>query len=178
MSTGDKTDLAYEFGPFRLDPAERLLLRDGQAVALTPKAFDLLVYLVEHHGHLVEKQSLMTALWPDTVVEEANLAYNVSALRKALGDGREDGRFIETVPTRGYRFVARVTVSSTRPSDCADEGVGVRRERPHSSQSTNGDGNRGRDCAYRCDGSRTLSLSQPASFLNERLGCRAPGSCL
>ena len=91
MSTEGKTNLAYEFGPFRLDPAERLLLRDGQAVALTPKAFDLLVYLVEHHGHLVEKQSLMTALWPDTVVEEANLAYNISALRKALGDGREDG---------------------------------------------------------------------------------------
>jgi Tol biopolymer transport system component/DNA-binding winged helix-turn-helix (wHTH) protein len=127
MSTGDKTNLAYEFGPFRLDPAERLLLRDGQAVALTPKAFDLLVYLVEHHGHLVEKQSLMTALWPDTIVEEANLAYNVSALRKALGDGREDGRFIETVPTRGYRFVARVTVSSTRPGDRGDEGVASKR---------------------------------------------------
>ena len=123
MSTEGKTNLAYEFGPFRLDPAERLLLRDGQAVALTPKAFDLLVYLVEHHGHLVEKQSLMTALWPDTVVEEANLAYNVSALRKALGEVREGGRFIETVPTRGYRFVARVTVSSTRLSDRADEGV-------------------------------------------------------
>ena len=72
----------YEFGQFRLDLAERQLLRGGQSVALTPKAFDLLVYLVEHHGHLVEKQSLMTALWPDTIVEEANLAYTISALRK------------------------------------------------------------------------------------------------
>ena len=101
----------YEFGAFRLDPTERLLLREGQVVALTPKAFDLLVYLVEHHGHLVEKQSLMTALWPDTVVEEANLAYNISALRKALANGREDAKFIETVPTRGYRFVAPVVAA-------------------------------------------------------------------
>ncbi len=70
---------------------------------LTPKAFDLLVYLVEHHGRLVEKQTLMGALWPDTVVEEVNLAYNVSALRKALDEIR---RHLDdqTVPTRGYRF--------------------------------------------------------------------------
>ena len=109
MSTEGKTNLAYEFGPFRLDPAERLLLRDGQAVALTPKAFDLLVYLVEHHGHLVEKQSLMTALWPDTVVEEANLAYNVFALRKALGDTADNGQYIQTIAKKGYRFTATMT---------------------------------------------------------------------
>jgi DNA-binding winged helix-turn-helix (wHTH) protein len=71
----------YEFGPFRLDPAERLLARGGQPVALTPKAFDLLVYLVQRPGRLAEKRELMAALWPDTVVEEANLAYTVSALR-------------------------------------------------------------------------------------------------
>ena len=86
-------------------------------MSLTPKAFDLLVYLVERHGRLVEKSALMSALSPDTVVEEANIPYNISALRKALGDGREDAKFIETVPTRGYRFVARVAVPSTRPSD-------------------------------------------------------------
>ena len=63
----------YAFGQFRLDPTERLLLREGQVVAVTPKAFDLLVYLVEHHGRLVEKSTLMSALWPDAVVEEANL---------------------------------------------------------------------------------------------------------
>jgi DNA-binding winged helix-turn-helix (wHTH) protein/Tol biopolymer transport system component len=117
MSTGPEEKPTYEFGTFRLDPAERLLLRDGQAVSLTPKAFDLLVYLVERHGRLVEKNALMRALWPDTIVEEVNIAYNVSALRKVLGDGREDTKFIETVPTRGYRFVGRVTVSTTTPGD-------------------------------------------------------------
>src|SRR5437773_4524011 len=110
-----QTNRAHEFGPFRLDPAERLLLRDGQPVALTPKAFDLLVYLVERHGHLVERQVLMAALWPDAVVEEANLAYNVSAVRKALGDGQEGEQFIQTVPTRGYRFVAPVHALSRAP---------------------------------------------------------------
>jgi DNA-binding winged helix-turn-helix (wHTH) protein len=101
----------YEFGPFRLDPTERLLVRDGQPVPLTPKAFDLLVYLVEHQGRLVEKQALLSALWPDTVVEEVNLAYNISALRKVL-DGKAEGTsMIQTVPTRGYRFVAPVRSS-------------------------------------------------------------------
>lgn len=108
-------DRTYEFGAFRLDPAERLLLRGGQPVALTPKAFDLLVFVVERQGHLVEKQALMAALWPDAVVEEANLAYNVSALRKALGDGQEGEQFIQTVPTRGYRFVAPVREVSAAP---------------------------------------------------------------
>ena len=103
-----RTTIAYEFGSFRLDPAERLLLKDGQPVPLTPKAFDLLVYLAERPGRLVEKHALLSALWPDVVVEEANLAYNVSAVRKALGDGQEGEQFIQTVPTRGYRFVAPV----------------------------------------------------------------------
>ncbi|PYQ04569.1 MAG: hypothetical protein DMF82_10290, partial [Acidobacteria bacterium] len=102
------TGVVYEFGSFRLDPAERLLLKDGQPVSLTPKAFDLLVYLAERPGRLVEKQALMAALWPDAVVEETNLAYNVSALRKALGDGHEGEHIIQTVPTRGYRFIAPV----------------------------------------------------------------------
>ena len=99
----------HEFGPFRLDSAERLLLRAGQPVPVTPKAFDLLVYLVDHAGRLVTKQTLMSALWPDSFVEEANLTFTVSALRKALGDGQDGEQFIQTVPTRGYRFVAPVT---------------------------------------------------------------------
>ena len=115
--TGTERRRAYEFGPFRLDPAERMLLRERQPVALPPKAFDLLVHLVERHGHLVEKQTLMEALWPDAVVEETNLAYNVSAVRKALGDGQEGEQFIQTVPTRGYRFVA--PVHEQRPDDAA-----------------------------------------------------------
>ena len=99
----------HEFGSFRLDSAERLLLRAGQPVPVTPKALDLLVYLVDHAGRLVTKQALMSALWPDTFVEEANLTFTVSALRKTLGDGQDGEQFIQTVPTRGYRFVAPVT---------------------------------------------------------------------
>src|SRR4030095_10665275 len=108
MRTGTEESPIYSFGPSRLDPSERLLSRDGTTLALTPKAFDLLVYLVERHGRLVEKKALMRALSRDRVVEEANVAYNIAVLRKALGDGRGDAKFIETVPTRGYRFVAPV----------------------------------------------------------------------
>jgi len=100
----------FEFGAFRLDPRERLCLRDGHPVPLTPKAFDLLVYLVERQGHLVEKPALLNALWPNTIVEEANLAYTVSALRKVLDDHEDGTSVIQTVPTRGYRFVARVKI--------------------------------------------------------------------
>jgi DNA-binding winged helix-turn-helix (wHTH) protein/Tol biopolymer transport system component len=99
----------YEFGAFRLDSAERLLLKTGQPIHLTPKAFDVLVYLVERHGRLVTKQELLSAIWLDTFVEEANLTFTVSALRKALDDGQNGEQLIQTVPTRGYRFVAPVT---------------------------------------------------------------------
>jgi len=111
---------AREFGSYRLDAAERLLLRSGQPVALTPKAFDLLVHLVDRAGHLVTKHELMNVLWPDTAVEEANLAYTISALRKVLEDGKNGVHFIQTVPTRGYRFVAEVTAAEpglSRPPD-------------------------------------------------------------
>jgi len=97
----------YEFGPFRLDAKERLLLRDREIVPLTPKAFDVLLALVENSGHLLEKDKLMQRLWPDSFVEEGSLAQNVSLLRKALGES-DSQRFIETVPRRGYRFVAGV----------------------------------------------------------------------
>jgi len=96
----------YEFESFRLDVAERLLLRDGEVVPLQPKVFDLLLTLVERHGRLLEKDELMKLVWPDTVVEEANLANNISILRKALGENGQ--QFIETAPKRGYRFVASV----------------------------------------------------------------------
>src|ERR687889_2777994 len=100
----------YEFGPFTLDPAERVLTRDGQPVALTPKAFDLLVVLVENGGHLLGKKDLMEAVWPDSFVEEGNLTFTVSSLRKALGEDRKEPQYIETVPRSGYRFVADVRV--------------------------------------------------------------------
>ena len=83
-------------------------------MSLTPKAFDLLVYLVEHQGRLVEKSTLMAALWPDTIVEEANLAFQISALRKALDDGGDGRALIQTVPTKGYRFVG-VVRNGSRP---------------------------------------------------------------
>ena len=105
----------HEFGPFRLDTAERLLLRAGQPVPLTPKAFDLLIYLVERHGRLITKKELLSAVWPDTFVEEANLTYTVSALRRALGDSQDGERYIQTVPTRGYRFLAPVAAGGLPP---------------------------------------------------------------
>jgi DNA-binding winged helix-turn-helix (wHTH) protein len=104
-----ESPLLYEFGPFTVQPTERLLVRGGRPVSLTPKAFDLLIQLVDRPGQLVGKHELMTALWPDTFVEEANLAYTMSALRKALGDGQNGEQYIQTVPTRGYRFVAPLT---------------------------------------------------------------------
>ena len=94
----------YEFGSFRLEPAERKLWRANEVVVLTPKAFDTLVLLVRNSGHLLEKDDLIRVLWPDSFVEEGNLTNNISLLRKAMGD---DGH-IETVPKRGYRFVGAV----------------------------------------------------------------------
>jgi DNA-binding winged helix-turn-helix (wHTH) protein/Tol biopolymer transport system component len=114
-----QTNGIYEFGSFRLDRQERLLWRDGATIALTPKAFDLLLSLIERHGRLVEKEELFQAVWPDTIVEESNLTYNISFIRKALGDGENGLRFIETVPKRGYRFVAEVR--QARPVSNADE---------------------------------------------------------
>jgi len=101
-------NVLYEFGPFQLDPPERLLLCDGQPVPLPPKAFDLLLTLVDRSGHLVEKDELLKAVWPGAFVEEGNLAVTVSLVRKALNDDRGHHRYIETVSKRGYRFVADV----------------------------------------------------------------------
>jgi TolB-like protein/thioredoxin-like negative regulator of GroEL len=98
----------YEFGPFRVDTAERLLLREGTPVPLTPKAFETLLRLIQNSGHVVEKDELMREVWPDTYVEEANLTQNVFTLRKVLGEGRGGRQYIETVPRRGYRFTAAV----------------------------------------------------------------------
>jgi TolB-like protein/DNA-binding winged helix-turn-helix (wHTH) protein len=95
----------YEFGPFRLEPAERKLLRGNEAIALTPKAFDTLLLLVRNSGHLMEKDKLLNTLWPDSFVEEGSLSNNIFVLRKALGG---DLTLIETVPGRGYRFVGAV----------------------------------------------------------------------
>lgn len=100
---------AYAFGDFALDVAERRLTRDGRAVALAPKAHDLLVALVRDAGRLVAKAALLERIWPESFVEEGVLAVHVSALRKALGDDRRTPQYIETVSRAGYRFVAPVT---------------------------------------------------------------------
>jgi DNA-binding winged helix-turn-helix (wHTH) protein/Flp pilus assembly protein TadD len=98
----------YRFGPFSLDPTERVVSRDGTRLSLTPKVFDTLVCLVRNHGRLLTKDELLKEVWPDTFVEEVNLAVNVSTLRKMLGEGPQEGRYIVTVAGRGYRFVAAV----------------------------------------------------------------------
>jgi len=100
--------IAYEFGSFRLNVAERRLLRDDKAVLLTPKLFDILLLLVRERGAVVTKDTLMKEIWPGTFVEENNLTVSVSALRKALGERPREPEYIETVAKRGYRFVARV----------------------------------------------------------------------
>ena len=98
----------YKFGPFRLDAAEQQLWRDGEEIALTPKAFGVLLMLIRNSGQAVSKEDFMREVWPDTIVEEKNLTDNVSILRQLLGDSPQEQRYIKTVPRRGYRFVANV----------------------------------------------------------------------
>ena len=98
----------YEFGPYSLEPAERLLLRSGKSIPLPPKAFDALLLLVQNRGHVLSKDQLMSRLWPNTFVEENNLTQHISMLRRALGEGPGETDYIETVPKLGYRFVMPV----------------------------------------------------------------------
>src|SRR6266568_3801612 len=99
----------YEFVKLRCDPREHLLLCDGKAVSLSPKSFEILVALIRSNGRLLMKDELIQQVWPDSFVEEANLTVNISALRKVLGETPGGQQYIETVPKRGYRFVAPVT---------------------------------------------------------------------
>ena len=105
MGRGD--DL-FQFGSFRLDAGERVLLRDGRLVPLPAKVLNTLLVLVRNNGHVVEKDVLMKEVWPDEYVEEGNLAQHIFMLRRALGESTENPRYIETVPRRGYRFVAKM----------------------------------------------------------------------
>src|SRR5215470_15820271 len=110
MAESQRADGIYEFGDFRLLAAQRRLTAraDGRAIELTSKALDTLHFLVQHPGELLDKSTLIAAVWPNVVVEENNLNQVVSALRRALGDGSGGRRFIVTVPGRGYQFVAPV----------------------------------------------------------------------
>lgn len=98
----------YEFGPFQLDAAERRLRRMGAPLQLTSKMFDLLLLLVQNSGYLIQKEEIMREIWPNLTVEENNLTVTMSALRKVLGEDHGQHNYIETVPKRGYRFVAKV----------------------------------------------------------------------
>ena len=101
----------YEFGPFRLEASECRLLRNRSVVPLAAKVFDLLLFLVQNKGHLITKEELMTGVWRGKLVEDNNLTVAMSALRKALEEGPSE-QYIETIPKRGYRFTADVTVKA------------------------------------------------------------------
>jgi TolB-like protein/Tfp pilus assembly protein PilF len=116
------TSPVYRFGPFVLDVTDRSLKRDGVPVPLTPKLFDLLVALVEGAGRLVEKDALLKKVWPDVAVEEGNLTKGVFSLRQLL-DSDDSSRYIETIPKRGYRFVAPVIAAAATPAGALPQGV-------------------------------------------------------
>ena len=117
---GDDGPHFYEFGPFRLDPALRVLLRDGHLIVLQPKAFEILMLLVRNPGRPITKEQLLSEIWPKIVVEEANLSQHIFLLRKALGEGVDGHRYIVTLPRRGYQFVAAVQVRQNDVAMIAD----------------------------------------------------------
>lgn len=116
-----QTKHLYEFGPYRIDPFKRLLLRGGESVPLPSKAFDTLLVLLQHKETVVSKEELMTSLWPDTFVEESNLSQSIFLLRKALGETAQDHRYIVTIPGRGYRFAEEVKEVAEESEDLVVE---------------------------------------------------------
>src|SRR5215467_6901437 len=108
MEVSLKPKHLYGFGPYRLDAEERVLLRDGLPVTLPPKDLETLLVLVENAGHIVEKEKLLEKVWPGVFIEEGNLARHIFNLRQVLGDTSDGGKYIDTIPRRGYRFVAPV----------------------------------------------------------------------
>ena len=125
----EKTACCFEFGPFVLNPDSRSLTKDGVTVTLTTKTLETLSVLVQNRGKVMSKDELLAALWPDTVVEEANLTQSISTLRKILGDSPKDHRYIVTLPGRGYQFVADVK-AVTGESNVAVTPTEVQRGRP------------------------------------------------
>ena len=122
----DPFDLFYEFGPFRIDAHRRLLLRGGEPIPLAPKVFETLFVLVRNGGRVLTKGELIETIWPDSFVEESNLAQHIFLLRKILGEEKNEHRFIVTVPGSGYRFVAPVRAAdSAEPSSLRAEGAGA-----------------------------------------------------
>ncbi|MEO8483859.1 MAG: winged helix-turn-helix domain-containing protein [Acidobacteriota bacterium] len=117
----DSGDRRWQFGTYLLDPAKRLLLKDGKPLSLTPRSLDVLCYLVEHHERVVLKDELLTALWGDVVVEEGTLVRHVSFLRKSMQLSPDDHEVLVTVPGRGYRFVAKLTSIDGAPAPLVTE---------------------------------------------------------
>jgi DNA-binding winged helix-turn-helix (wHTH) protein len=130
----DPSELEISFGPFRLLRARRLLLKDNEPVAVSGRAFDLLIALVERPGEIVSKSELIAKVWPQIFVDESNLKVRIAALRRALADGQAGDRYISTIVGRGYCFVAPVTRSSRQdPASRRCRGArvrGARRNRP------------------------------------------------
>src|ERR1044072_1462552 len=123
--SSDSSKRFYEFGPFRIDLERYLLLRDGKAIQVSPKVLETLIFLVEHRGSVVKKDEILSRVWPDTFVEESNLAQNIFLLRKALGEEKKEHRYIITIPGVGYRFVAPVVESFGNSSQTAVAAVSV-----------------------------------------------------
>ncbi|NOT48087.1 MAG: hypothetical protein HOP17_10120, partial [Acidobacteria bacterium] len=115
----------YRFGAFALSPEENVLRRDDEVVSLTPKMFEMLHVLIRHHGQVVDKDTLFREVWPDSFVEEGNISFNIRQLRKLLDDNAQSPIYIETVPRRGYRFIAKVEevtgVQNGKPETAIDD---------------------------------------------------------
>ena len=104
--------MIYSFDKYEIDAARRVLLHRGDSVPLTPRLFDTLLYLVQHHNRVVTKEELLRSIWPNVFAEENNLTQSISALRRILNERKGDNRFIVTVAGHGYRFAAPVTISN------------------------------------------------------------------
>jgi Tol biopolymer transport system component/DNA-binding winged helix-turn-helix (wHTH) protein len=153
----------YEFGPFRLDPFKRRLLRDGEPVPLTPKAFETLLALVQQGGTTVEKDDLMRRVWPGAVVEENNLNQNITALRKCLGDTRRASRYIATIPGLGYRFVAEVKTASAVEAGPTTDGA----QSANAPAEADGAADEGGELSERVESLTTNAPAEPTTALDE-----------
>ncbi len=123
--------IVYQFGPFHFDSGQLLLFQDQQVIPLAPKAAETLAVLIENHGKLVEKEELLKAVWPDTFVEEANITVQISALRRMFQEKSDGNPYIETVPRRGYRFIADVTERPEGEAGEQDTQASVLRPKTH-----------------------------------------------
>jgi TolB-like protein/DNA-binding winged helix-turn-helix (wHTH) protein/Tfp pilus assembly protein PilF len=130
----------YEFGPFTLDAVERTVSREGTPLAMTPKVFETLLYLVRNQGRILSKDELLEKIWPGVFVEEVNLAVNISTLRKLLGDSAQDPRYVTTVSGRGYRFIAEVRVDPETGKEAVGSQGEMGRERPSGAEAQDSPG--------------------------------------